>query len=623
MKQTDGSMDETAPLEDANLPRDTVSDPPRDPPRAPPKERAPSSVPPGYRYTDVIGRGGMGEVVLAEDLQLGRAVAIKRMRSPSPSAEAVTRFLREARIQARLDHPAIVPVHTLGHDADGRPYFTMKRLAGVTLDKRIAEGAPGQTLLRAFVDVCLAIDLAHARGVIHRDLKPSNIMLGDYGEVYILDWGVARMMGEHDMPLPEGDSQEGHTQVGAILGTPGYMSPEQLRGDPVTPATDVYALGAMLYEILAGVPAHPRGQAAMTSTMSGPPVSPLLRKPDRAIAPELDAVCMLALCDEPEDRPTARRLADLIQRYLDGDRDVERRRGLAAEQLAAAHAAVATGDPAHRAEAMSAAGRALALDPESKDAATLVTKLMLEPPRELPAPLAERLAATDLEAVGAQTKFAARALSAYYLFIPVVLWTGVRAWGLFAAVYGIVTISVIGALYMSRRRSSPIVWAVVANAAVLILLTRVFSPFIIVPGLAGGIAVAMVGFPTLIGRPWIVLGGSIAGFLIPLALEAGGLWPPTWEFDNGRLVIMADAVRLEGMPAALLLVTGNVAMVAVMALLVHSLAVAQRMNQRKVEIQAWHLGQLLPVEPAGAAPPAPAAPAPSMCRREPKDPPTP
>ena len=145
----------------------------------------------GYQLGPLIGRGGMGEVVLAHDPDIGRDVALKRMKAATP--ELVERFLREARIQARLDHPAIVPVHEVGRDADGVPFFTMKRVTGTTLEKQI-ETEKLQRLLRAFIEVCLAIDFAHARGVVHRDLKPSNIMLGDYGEVYVLDWGVARVL---------------------------------------------------------------------------------------------------------------------------------------------------------------------------------------------------------------------------------------------------------------------------------------------------------------------------------------------------------------------------------------------------------------------------------------------
>ncbi len=230
---------------------------------------------------------------------------------------------------------------------------------------------------------------------------------------------------------------------------------------------------------------------------------------------------------------------------------------------------------------------------------------MLEPPRELPQELVERLAETDRESIARQTAFAARALSAYFLFIPIALWAGVRAWGLFAAIYGIIGISIAGALVMSRRRIPSIMWAVVANTAVLILLTRVFSPILIVPGLASGIAVAMIAFPTLIHRPWIVIAGVLAGFLLPVGLEAAGLWPRTWGFEDGRLVITASAVHLDGLPAALLIVAANTAMIVVMSVLVRSLAAVQRAGRRELEIQAWHLGRLLPVErPMTPAPPA-------------------
>ncbi|HEY0251646.1 MAG TPA: serine/threonine-protein kinase, partial [Kofleriaceae bacterium] len=142
----------------------------------------------GYIFGEVIGRGGLGEVVIAHDLRVGRDVAIKRLQAPHPSAEESARFLREARIQARLDHPAIPPVYDLGEDDAGRPYFTMKRLAGVTLSELMASPiVQRQKLLRAFADVCLAIEFAHSRGVVHRDLKPANVMLGDFGDVYVLD----------------------------------------------------------------------------------------------------------------------------------------------------------------------------------------------------------------------------------------------------------------------------------------------------------------------------------------------------------------------------------------------------------------------------------------------------
>ncbi|HMG52084.1 MAG TPA: serine/threonine-protein kinase, partial [Kofleriaceae bacterium] len=156
-----------------------------------------------YRFGEVLGEGGMGEVLLAHDDHIGREVAVKRIRASEPTAEELSRFLREARVQGRLEHPAVVPVHDLAVDRDGRPFFVMKRLSGTTLLELLGrlragrhddDAAVRRRMLRAFADVCLAIEFAHSRGIVHRDLKPANIMLGDFGEVYVLDWGVARAL---------------------------------------------------------------------------------------------------------------------------------------------------------------------------------------------------------------------------------------------------------------------------------------------------------------------------------------------------------------------------------------------------------------------------------------------
>src|SRR5687768_13806700 len=193
---------------------------PGQPARAPLHER--------YRVLETLGRGGMGEVIAAHDDVLGRDVAIKRMLEADQPG-ATTRFLREAKIQGTLNHPAIPPVHELAHDADGRPFFVMKRLTGITLSKILSDQAAGlglryplQRLLNAFADVCLAVELAHTRGIVHRDLKPANIMLGEFGEVYVLDWGVAKIIGQSDPAMaPLRDSSPGMqqaTQAGTVVG---------------------------------------------------------------------------------------------------------------------------------------------------------------------------------------------------------------------------------------------------------------------------------------------------------------------------------------------------------------------------------------------------------------------
>src|SRR5512143_2129854 len=176
-----------------------------------------------YRIGDVLGQGGMGEVLSARDEQIGRPVAIKRLRVENPSQEVLARFLREARIQGRLEHPAVVPVHELWNEG-GQPFFVMKQLAGTTLadvipklalrDRRALEDFTLQRLLRAFAEVCLAIEFAHTRQVVHRDLKPANVVLGDFGEVYVLDWGIARIT-----EVTDDDHRDSFADIGTVAGT--------------------------------------------------------------------------------------------------------------------------------------------------------------------------------------------------------------------------------------------------------------------------------------------------------------------------------------------------------------------------------------------------------------------
>lgn len=557
-----------------------------------------------YRTREVLGRGGMGEVILAEDLEIGRNVAIKRLRSEITSPALIDRFLREARIQALLDHPAIVPVHEIGRDADGRPFFTMKRLSGITLAEAIkANSETTQRMLRAFTEVCHAIELAHARGFIHRDLKPSNIMLGELGEVYVIDWGLARAAGETDPPrLPSGlgsGSLGGDTQAGVVMGTPGYMSPEQTHGDEVGPPTDVYALGAILFEILARQKAHPIGtKAAVASTLAGGRISPADVAPDRGIPPELDQLCSEALADEPSQRPTARTLALRVQRYLDGDRDLGRRRTLAMELVAIARVDLASGDPARRGSAIKSAGRALALDPENEAAAAIVAKLMIEPPPVMPPELAQRLADIDLEQGRSQGKRAIGSLCAYFLFLPISIWMGVRDPGMVALLYALIGATIVFAVVRLRYPRLPMAIALVLNACMLLALSRVTSPFLIVPTLAVGIGILFAMFPELLRVPWVVLGASVSALVLPMVFEAAGWWRETWKLEGGQFVADPSVVTFDGTAGKVFLIGITVATAIVFPLFVRALAIAQRKSRRQLEVQAWHLQHLVPTTPS-------------------------
>jgi WD40 repeat protein/serine/threonine protein kinase len=310
-----------------------------------------------------LGHGGLGRVLLAEDTEMQREVALKEL-SPKqrpeepgrvrPSKALIARFLAEARITGQLEHPNIIPVYEIGHSVDGRAYYTMKVVRGRSLgdvlrgkrrpteppgtrpEAESAEAArPGSppglsarlALLPHFVDVCQAIAYAHSQGVIHRDLKSDNIMLGDFGETLVLDWGLAKKHGEEDVrgndlgkEISElHEKREYKTHVGSAIGTPAYMPPEQAQGkiDEIDERSDVYALGAILYELLTGSPPHDGSTIVeMLEKAQESRWRPVLEV-EPAAPPELVEICEKAIQRNPNDRyPTAKSLAQDVQQYL-------------------------------------------------------------------------------------------------------------------------------------------------------------------------------------------------------------------------------------------------------------------------------------------------------------------
>ena len=209
-----------------------------------------------YTFVKELARGGMGTVYLAEDRELNRLVAIKVLNTPEVTDDLRQRMVREAQIIARLEHPGIVPVHDVGTLPDGRAFYAMKFVRGSRLDEYAAQNSSLRDRLRKFQAACDAVAFAHAHGVIHRDLKPQNIMIGSFGEVLVLDWGVAKILPQMnaDEYRAESDLRSsaficGNTSNGTVIGTPHYMSPEQARGeiDQLDERADVYSLGAVLY----------------------------------------------------------------------------------------------------------------------------------------------------------------------------------------------------------------------------------------------------------------------------------------------------------------------------------------------------------------------------------------
>jgi serine/threonine protein kinase len=315
-----------------------------------------------FRVLGELGSGAMAKVLRGYDTKLRREVALKVMRLPRAEVprDELARFAEEAQITAQLEHPNVVPVHDLGTAPDGHAYFSMKLIPGRSLEtilERRRENDPAmlaqfglRRLLDVVLQVCQAIDYAHSRGVVHRDLKPANIMVGDFGEVQVMDWGVAKLLGPSTAQtatvttsteatsIPDVESNESsggsvrpgvtsvrttskawQTQYGAVIGTPEYMSPEQAQGQPIDGRADIYALGVILYEILCGqVPfEHDDPLETLKRVIADPPTPPSRIQPATPAA--LEALTLRILVKDPAERTlTIPQIRVYVQNYIEG-----------------------------------------------------------------------------------------------------------------------------------------------------------------------------------------------------------------------------------------------------------------------------------------------------------------
>ena len=579
-----------------------------------------------YSARDLLGEGGMGEVRLARDTRIGREVAMKVVRPGAGSrSDMRSRFLREARVQGQLEHPAIVPVYDLGARPDGATYFTMKRVRGKTLeeildDLRAREPAAileysRRKLLSAFNSVCLAMDFAHARGVVHRDLKPGNVMLGGFGEVYVLDWGLAKIKGDiepasgraetkGDEPVDAPLSVRGQTEDGAVMGTPGYMAPEQLVSTDVDARADVYALGAMLFEICTHRPLHdkPKLPAVLDSTLRGPDVRASVRAPGLDLPPELEAIWTRATALRREDRyASARELSEDLERFLDGDRDLEHRKKMSKLHAERGENAVerARTDKTIdvRREAMQELGRALALDPANARALRAMGKLIAEPPDDLPKEAQDELDRANWRNLRVSGRAAFFAYIAWFLFFPFTLLMGYRDAWLSAVMGALMLGAAVASLWMSwqeRPSDKTRLLAVFCSMTAIGVSARIFGPFMLVPAL---VLANSIGFAMTRKRSerWFVVGLGSAVIGVPFALEQLGILSPSYVFHDGRFEILPHILKFDHPQWAFgLLAFTHFGIIVAAVAYVGAVRDHLKRYERQSLLQAWHFRQLAP-----------------------------
>ncbi|MEZ4391516.1 MAG: serine/threonine-protein kinase [Polyangiales bacterium] len=580
-----------------------------------------------YRAGALLGRGGMGEVRLVADRRIGREVAVKSLRvRAAEGSEAWERFVREARVQGQLEHPAVVPVYDFGVGAEGEPYFSMRRVQGESLETILDRLVAGdeetvarwsrRKLLNAFVQVCLAIDYAHARGVVHRDLKPANIMLGEFGEVQVIDWGVARLLGERgdasreagldpsalaEAPTAQYPLPRAQTAEGALMGTPMYMPLEQLAGDlgQIGPQTDVFALGMILYEVLALRSFHEGRSLGHIFDLALKGFEPRPSAVDPECPAELDAACVRATRPNLAERtPSARALAEEVERYLDGESDRSRRRDLAAEHAAKARDLVgslgATPSASARQEALREALQALALDPAQPEARAAFSSLLTSLPEALPPPVEREL----------EEKFhAARrrgvVVGAFGWFIwaasaPILFYLGVRSWSVVIGALSLCALGLAESLWLWRKpvlsRRHVLLYAA-TFAAFAGGMSAWMGPFVLVPT----VAASLLMFGVVYGRAGeraMMVAVSVLAVVMPLALEALGVVGESYRFVPEGVLILPRTLALEPVRTTAALLWSCLGFITFPALLLGRLRDDLAGAERHIALQAWQLRQL-------------------------------
>jgi len=579
-----------------------------------------------YRISKRIGEGAMGEVVVSRDTLMLRDVAMKRLHVAhhTQRPDLRERFMREARVQGQLEHPSVVPVYEIGMDHEGREYFTMKRVRGRTLeevidglrsgDHRVVSEYSRRKLLTAISRVCLAVAFAHERGVIHRDLKPANIMLGDYGEVHVLDWGIAKIVGVDDPTAEAGvdltHDRVSNTEAGFVVGTPGYMAPEQARGETRTYGgrSDIYSLGAILFEAvtLERLHDHPQVEHVLLATVGGTDeVRPSVRAPHLDLPEGLDDIIVRATALAPEQRfNTAREMNDAIEKLLDGDRDTRRRTEIAAQHTAAAKAALAIArrggreaNGQHR-RAVGELLRALALDPSNEEARATMVQLLLEPVETLPEGAYAELEEMDKLDRTRASRANGWAFLAWIATSPLMFAMGIRDRRVLIGL-GATSIAVVAYTWWmaTTQRVQPryMILALVLTFGIVGATTQFFGPLFFLPGLSVTAAASyLVAIRANRRARYLVLLGSLSAVLIPTILDLTGIIPSRYAFDGNGLTILPGLVHFPARATWAFLLVANCLTVLIANLLVGRAVTRLLRAERRLFTQAWRLRQFLP-----------------------------
>lgn len=541
-----------------------------------------------YSESELLGEGGMGRVALVRDAKLDRDVALKSIRADRQQVASMTsRFVREARLQARLQHPSILPVYDIGLDDNRGPYFTMRPISGESLAdalERRPSPAQRRELLAGLSRVALAVDYAHRKDVIHCDLKPRNIILGSFGEVYVGDWGAA-----HDLTEPD------QQRARQLAGSPAYMAPEQAEGRShlIGPPTDVFALGAILFEIVSG-----RGFASSLVD------SRLGEDALKSVPGALAVICLRATVPEQSRRfSTAREFHAALQAFLDGELDSERRAEesarLAGEAKLRVQSLTVDADQVEtRHRIIQAVGRALALDPKNPLAIEALLEV-IETPMTVEPPEVEALAAeADVDRMRRLGKIASLAYVGQLLHLPLFLSLDVLQPAYLWGFYICMALAAAVAYWTHLRPSESKVLLCLAISAVgTSMLTGLMGPLLLMPmfGIVNAATFALILSGRRMLYPAAIGAASIA---IPYALSRLGILPNVYDFTGDEIAIAATAVSL-GSGAEAFLVGANALTLLFGAIVIGLLSRRLRGAERRSFVQTWHFRQLLPTSSGG------------------------